>query len=61
VFYRPSFRTTLARYDAKKNKAMKASTLEKAASELFSKARLELPSNEREKLERLLKLIAASE
>ncbi len=59
VFFRPSFRTTLARYDAKKNKGMKASTLEKAASELYSKARLDLPEDEKEKLEKLLKSIAA--
>ena len=59
VFFRPAFRTTLARYDAKKNKAMKASTLEKAASELYTKAHLDLPEVEKEKLERLLKSIAA--
>jgi hypothetical protein len=59
VFFRPSFRTTLARYDARKNKAMKASTLEKAASELYSKAWLDLPDAEKEKIERLLKSIAA--
>ncbi len=59
VFFRPSFHTTLARYDAKKKKGMKASTLEKAASELYSKARLDLPEDEKEKIERLLKSIAA--
>lgn len=59
VFFRPSFRTTLARYDAKKNKALKASTVEKAAAELYSKAHLDLPVQEKEKIERLLKSISA--
>jgi hypothetical protein len=59
VFFRPSFRTTLARYDARKNKAMKASAVEKAAAELYSKAHLDLPVEENEKIERLLKSIAA--
>ena len=59
VFFRPAFRTTLARYDAKRNKAMKASTLEKATAELYAKATLELPADEKAKLEKLLKSIAA--
>lgn len=58
VFFRPSFRTTLARYDAKKNKAMKASAVEKAATELYSKAKLDLPVDEKKRLETLLKSIA---
>lgn len=59
VFFRPAFRTTLARYDGKKNKAMKASTLEKATAELYAKAKLELPVDEKAKIEKLLKSIAA--
>ena len=58
VFFRPSFRTTLARYDAKKNKAMKASSLEKATAELYAKAHLDLPEGEKERLDTLLKSIA---
>jgi hypothetical protein len=43
VYFRASFRTTLARYDARKNKKMKTATLEKAAEELFARATLPLP------------------
>ena len=57
VFFRPSFRTTLARYDARKQKGMKSSTLERAAAELYSKAKLSLPVEEEEKLQNLLKAI----
>jgi DNA-binding XRE family transcriptional regulator len=58
VFYRPSFRMTLARYDARKNRGMKAATLEKAATELYTKARLALPPEEEAKLNSLLNSIA---
>ena len=61
VFFRPSFRTTLARYDVKKNKTMKTSAVEKAAAELYSRARLDLPAGEKEKVEKLLRSIAAME
>jgi transcriptional regulator with XRE-family HTH domain len=57
VFFRPAFRTTLARYDKRKNRAMKASSLEKAAKELYTRARLPLPADETEKLENLIKAI----
>ena len=57
VWFRPSFRTTLARYDARKQKGMKASTLEKAATELYTKAQLSLPADEKAKLDALLKSI----
>ncbi len=58
VWFRPSFRTTLARYDARKQKGMKASTLEKAATELYTKAQLSLPADEKERLDALLKSIS---
>lgn len=58
VWFRPSFRTTLARYDARKNRALKASTLERAATELFSKASLQLPPQEEAKLQDLFKKIS---
>jgi len=54
VFFRPSFRTTLARYDAKKNKKMKSATLEKAAAELYTRAKLTLPKEEEAKVEKLI-------
>jgi hypothetical protein len=54
VFFRPSFRTTLARYDARKNKKMKSATLEKAAAEMFTRAKLKLPKEEEARLERLI-------
>jgi transcriptional regulator with XRE-family HTH domain len=54
VFFRPSFRTTLARYDTRKGKGPKASTLEQAAAELYTKAKLSLPREEEAKLNALL-------
>ena len=57
VYFRPSFRTTLARYDSRKQKGLKSSTLEKAAAELFTKAKLSLPPDEDSKLNDLLKSI----
>lgn len=58
VYFRASFRTTLARYDTRKNKKMKAATLEKAAEELFVRATLPLPQKEQEKLNAFLKALA---
>lgn len=58
VWFRPSFRTTLARYDARKNKAMKASTLEEAARELYLKAALPIPAEEVEKLSSFFKALS---
>lgn len=58
VWFRPSFQTTLARYDARKNRAMKASIIEKAAEELYAKASLPLPPEEEKKLKDLLKALA---
>ena len=57
VFFRPSFRTTLARYDARKKKGLKASTIEHAATELYTKAKLSLPQEEEAKLRELLESI----
>ncbi len=59
VWFRPSFRSTLARYDARKNKALKASTLQRAAEELYAKASLPLPPEEEQRLMELLKAIAS--
>jgi transcriptional regulator with XRE-family HTH domain len=58
VFFRPAFRTTLARYDSRKNKTMKAATLEKAAQELYTRAVLTLPPEEEKKLNALLDSIS---
>jgi transcriptional regulator with XRE-family HTH domain len=55
VFFRPAFRTTLARYDARKSKKMKATTLEKAATELYTRARLNVPDHEKKQLDQLIK------
>jgi hypothetical protein len=57
VFFRPAFRTTLARYDKRKSKATKTRTLEKAATEMYTRAQLPLPEEEQEKLARLIKAI----
>jgi transcriptional regulator with XRE-family HTH domain len=54
VLFRPSFRTTLARYDSRKNRAMKTRTLRQAAEELYARAALDIPQEEKEKLEKLL-------
>ena len=54
VFFRPSFRTTLARYDARKNKKMKSATLEKAAAELYTRAKLKIPKEEEVKIDALI-------
>lgn len=57
VFFRPAFRTTLARYDKRRKRSAKAVTLEKAAVELYTRARLELPQAEQSKLDGLIKAI----
>jgi hypothetical protein len=54
VFFRPAFRVTLARYDVRKNKNMKAATLEQATRELYSRAKLALPPEEEKKLNALI-------
>lgn len=54
VLFRPSFRTTLARYDSRKNRAMKPRTLRQAAEELYARAALDIPQEEKNKLEKLL-------
>ena len=59
VYFRPSFRTTLARYDARKKKGLKASSIEQAATELYTKAKLSLPHEEEVKLKELLDSIMA--
>jgi transcriptional regulator with XRE-family HTH domain len=59
VLYRPSFRTTLARYSPKK-KGTKSSDIEKAASELYTKAKLKIPQKEEERLNALLKSISGT-
>lgn len=58
VFFQPAFRSTLARYDGRKNKSMKAATLEKATKELYTRAQLTLPPDEEQKLNALLRSIA---
>lgn len=61
VLFRPSFRTTLARYDSRKNKSMKASTLQRAAEELYARAALDMPRGEKQKLEALLSALEEDE
>ena len=53
VHYRSSFQTTLARYDTRKNKELKATTLAQAAEELYSRADLPLPDAQMRKIEEL--------
>ncbi len=57
VFFGPSLQTTLARYDARKNKAAKKETMQKAGEELFLRANLSLPAHEQRKLDQLVKAI----
>lgn len=61
VWFRPSFRTTLARYDQRKNRRVKASSLEMAATELYTRARLPLPPEEQVKITRLLEALSEQE
>ena len=53
VYFRRSFQTTLARYDSRKNKEVKALTVEHAAEELYARATLALPREEQAKLDSL--------
>lgn len=57
VFFRPAFKGVLARYDARKNKVMKTSELEKACGELYAKATLPLPPDEEKKLNTFLETL----
>ncbi len=57
VFFGPSLQITLARYDARKNKAMKKETMRQAGEELFLRANLSLPVQEQRKLDMLVKAI----
>jgi hypothetical protein len=61
VYFRASFRTTLARYDSRKKKKIKVATLEKAAEELFARATLPLPKKEQERLDEFLSALAGDE
>jgi len=58
VFFQHAFRSTLARYDGRKNKAMKAATIERATKELYARAQHVLPPEEEKKLDALLRSIA---
>jgi len=53
IHYRSSFKMTLARYDTRKNKELKATTLAKATEELYSRADLPLPDAQLRKIEEL--------
>lgn len=57
VWFRPSFRTALARYDIRKNKTLKKSTLEQAAAELYVRGKLSIPSEEQRKLDVLFQAL----
>jgi transcriptional regulator with XRE-family HTH domain len=50
VRFQPSFKSTLARYRARKNGGSKGQTLENAARELYARADLPLPQAEQDKL-----------
>ncbi len=55
VFFRPMLKGVLARYSSrKKKKSMKTSILEKAYSELYAKANLDLPEAEQRRLNNLI-------
>jgi len=53
IHYRSSFQMTLARYDARKNKGLKSTTLAQATEELYSRADLPLPDAQLRRLEEL--------
>ncbi|MBX2989894.1 MAG: hypothetical protein KF749_01870 [Bacteroidetes bacterium] len=57
VFFRPSVRHVLARYKTGKRKTGKSVSLEQGLSEMFAKAKLEIPPEENEKLSNLLTAI----
>lgn len=57
VYFRASFRTTLARYDGRRSRGKRAIILEQAAEELYARAELSLPAKEQEKLNLLLEAI----
>ena len=57
VYFQASFRTTLARYDARKKRETKAVTLKKATEELFARAALPLPLKEQQKLNALFEAL----
>ncbi|GEM_PF-1957286 len=54
VFFRPMLKGVLARYSSRKKKGMKTSILEKAYSEMYAKANLELPEAEQRRLNYLI-------
>lgn len=58
VLYRASFRTTLARYDGRRNKKQRSDVLERAAEELYARADLPIPFRVEERLESLLRAIS---
>ena len=59
IFYRPSFKGVLARH--RKPGPAKRSSLEKAQSELYAKAKLQLPEDQEEKLKKLAAQLKADQ
>lgn len=59
--YRASFSGVLARYDSRKNKGMKKTTLERAYSELYTKAALKMPEEDEKKLTALIDSLRETE
>jgi hypothetical protein len=57
VFFRPSYRATLARYRHSGGTARRSSAMQKAATELYARARLELPPDEEHRLRELIRAI----
>jgi transcriptional regulator with XRE-family HTH domain len=61
VYFRPAFRTTLARYHSGKKGRKKSATLEKAATEMFLKAELEVSEEERLRLSEFIRALTEGE
>jgi transcriptional regulator with XRE-family HTH domain len=61
VWFEPSFKTTLARYDTRKRKTAKSKAIETAAKELYTRAILTLPEEEERKLSALIQSLADAE
>lgn len=54
VVFRPSFRTTLARYDTRTRRGKKSAAIEQAATELYTRASLRLPLGEQHDIDAML-------
>jgi hypothetical protein len=57
VFFRPSYRATLARYRPAGGTTRRSSAMQKAATELYTRARLELPPEAEKRLQELIRAV----